>query len=1059
MKKSNRSSVDHREQPVDQLRDIMMDAPGENQRGVCIPAPKSLCTAYLWWIPPIGLLGAHQYYLRRWKWGLLYTFTMSWFGIGWVMDMFRMNKLLKNYHSSYKNHDSVSNVPHSWDAYLLWMPPFGCIGFHRYAAGHIKTGLLYTCTFGVFGLGWLSDVFFLRQLYEGKACTLSSLQVYALWITPFGLLGAHHYALGRRKWGLVYTFTMGMLGIGWLSDAFRIPMLVTEYNFMKSREEEQLKCDAKKTGAKSRARLEASIIGPLLQDGEDDARPSRTKVAKYQQQQYKSGWKVVGSAGPSSVMSDTDDCESETTATGTLWTEVSTTFDEGSSEDEDLLGDATQNIRQQQDDEEFTQVMSPPKPRFRQEKYRHYFDGGKRLSNITEENLQKLNERESKKNQASNPNIAFPMFQRTYSEPYVIILEVLTWRGLWSAMFLIFTSMVAAALCTGLLRNYSTPETFSVMRLVVCAVMFFYGIKYVIAIDRDNNRKASAMLKDERCNVIMMFIAVFIYCNPTAYALMTSYGPDSMIYRACVAIIGDVSTGMMLFYSLHLLEVINLGPTKRRVCCSWFGKMTLVLFFYGGCFVENLSGILGMSSEAARAHEDALLTVYYVGVSVQIAIVLLWGIWYLSLLGETCDVVRARPATKYRYQHLILHFVVIQTVSLFVYAFVLGIVSAVLEENYVYRLWMLTDLNTDFSNTEYFDDDAKFLLFAVNATVHLFIWTPANMTKKETEVLYQKHSSFSIDVAVWLFQFALQAYHDYTGKKGHTQMDVSWMDWEILDVVFNSRYDTLAFVAKKGPNVVVSFRGSKGFNNYLTDVSVMTREIKEIAASIPVDGVKRTGQEYCHSGFFAAYKSLREKLFASIKSAQGDDFGSGTLFITGHSLGGALATLLSADMAAMNTPVVCYTFGSPRVGNHAFAKFYDALVPNTYRVVFDGDFVAGVPKFVNMYKHVGSEVLIDFAGNVVIAPSYIESRFFKSMSTSFLKHARVTYSAGLRTCLTSHAPIAVAKQRDLHQPGSRPPTPLATHAIDIRLHEDEGKENGEDDTEQEVVKGTDAVAV
>lgn len=53
-----------------------------------------------------------------------------------------------------------------------------------------------------------------------------------------------------------------------------------------------------------------------------------------------------------------------------------------------------------------------------------------------------------------------------------------------------------------------------------------------------------------------------------------------------------------------------------------------------------------------------------------------------------------------------------------------------------------------------------------------------------------------------------------------------------------------------------------------------------------------------------------------------------------------------------------YTFGSPRVGNRPFANLVDAKVPNHYRVVFDGDIVAGIPKMLWMYKHAGTEVRV-----------------------------------------------------------------------------------------------------
>lgn len=60
---------------------------------------------------------------------------------------------------------------------------------------------------------------------------------------------------------------------------------------------------------------------------------------------------------------------------------------------------------------------------------------------------------------------------------------------------------------------------------------------------------------------------------------------------------------------------------------------------------------------------------------------------------------------------------------------------------------------------------------------------------------------------------------------------------------------------------------------------------------------------------------------------------------TGHSLGGALATLASYDIRTqLDHPpcrMECYTFGAPRVGNYAFAYDYNKMVPNTWNVIND----------------------------------------------------------------------------------------------------------------------------
>ena len=67
-------------------------------------------------------------------------------------------------------------------------------------------------------------------------------------------------------------------------------------------------------------------------------------------------------------------------------------------------------------------------------------------------------------------------------------------------------------------------------------------------------------------------------------------------------------------------------------------------------------------------------------------------------------------------------------------------------------------------------------------------------------------------------------------------------------------------------------------------------------------------------------------------------------YVTGHSLGAAVATLLSRAIVSMrdkywpenkDVSVVCYNFGSPRCGNKTFAKDYNENVPYTYRHVND----------------------------------------------------------------------------------------------------------------------------
>ena len=78
-----------------------------------------------------------------------------------------------------------------------------------------------------------------------------------------------------------------------------------------------------------------------------------------------------------------------------------------------------------------------------------------------------------------------------------------------------------------------------------------------------------------------------------------------------------------------------------------------------------------------------------------------------------------------------------------------------------------------------------------------------------------------------------------------------------------------------------------------------------------------------------------------------------SLTICGHSLGGAIVTLLALDLAANSTfknPTV-YTYASPRTGDPAFVSTYDQVVPNTFRIANRVDLVPKLP-FPPFYEHV-----------------------------------------------------------------------------------------------------------
>jgi pimeloyl-ACP methyl ester carboxylesterase len=79
-----------------------------------------------------------------------------------------------------------------------------------------------------------------------------------------------------------------------------------------------------------------------------------------------------------------------------------------------------------------------------------------------------------------------------------------------------------------------------------------------------------------------------------------------------------------------------------------------------------------------------------------------------------------------------------------------------------------------------------------------------------------------------------------------------------------------------------------------------------------------------------------------------------SLTICGHSLGGALATLLALDVAAntgLGSALTSSTYASPRTGDPSFADTYNQVVPNTVRIANRLDLVPKLP-LPPLYEHV-----------------------------------------------------------------------------------------------------------
>jgi triacylglycerol lipase len=106
-----------------------------------------------------------------------------------------------------------------------------------------------------------------------------------------------------------------------------------------------------------------------------------------------------------------------------------------------------------------------------------------------------------------------------------------------------------------------------------------------------------------------------------------------------------------------------------------------------------------------------------------------------------------------------------------------------------------------------------------------------------------------------------------------------------------------------------------------------------------------------YTGITEQYTKVRNIILELIQKPE-------EIIVTGHSLGGALATICSGDFKN-NFPgknISCVTFGSPRIGGNAFAKRFNELMPDSLRYVYGSDTVTKFPPIYIHYKHVSTKV-------------------------------------------------------------------------------------------------------
>ena len=143
-------------------------------------------------------------------------------------------------------------------------------------------------------------------------------------------------------------------------------------------------------------------------------------------------------------------------------------------------------------------------------------------------------------------------------------------------------------------------------------------------------------------------------------------------------------------------------------------------------------------------------------------------------------------------------------------------------------------------------------------------------------------------------------------------------------------------------NIVVAFRGTE------------PTEFSDVKADLLAFKRKSKTEGKVHMGFKLELRKLWSDIEALLQKSKGKK-----LWITGHSLGGAMATLCASRLEEKNP--ILFTYGSPRVGGKEFCANMDV---EHYRFQNNNDVVPSVPFALIGYRHHGTLRYINHYGNI-----------------------------------------------------------------------------------------------
>ena len=165
--------------------------------------------------------------------------------------------------------------------------------------------------------------------------------------------------------------------------------------------------------------------------------------------------------------------------------------------------------------------------------------------------------------------------------------------------------------------------------------------------------------------------------------------------------------------------------------------------------------------------------------------------------------------------------------------------------------------------------------------------------------------------------------YDHEAERAKLVAELAALNAELL-TTFDSD-GTQAILISTHKSIVLAFRGTE------------TTSVKDIKADLKATTTKCDSGGNIHCGFKEAFEAVELDIQKTLNQ---EAHANKPLFITGHSLGGALATIAAKKLKHSGGIAACYTYGSPQVGDE---EWISNIKTPLYRIVNAADCVTMMP--------------------------------------------------------------------------------------------------------------------